>query len=198
MKRKRLSILLGSTLVVGVLLGAAVASMILSSSHTFDLTVTDQYQMAWSPPDAFTTWDECKPSGDIYKDTWYNDTIIQANLTNYDNSNGYDLTINISFYCEGIDVYQYMVRGAAIYKIEGNPWVPNSNFLGTAPNLAFSFAGPGANNPNRIVYTLLTGISLGDVEGNNWVHLKIRFWLHPNAPTGSWHIELNVEGTQIT
>lgn len=206
MKRKRLTILLATTLVIGVMLGAVVATLILSNSQTFDLTVTDAYEMEWNPPDSLD-WDECKPDDDIILNQWYNVTVIQANLTNNNEDFGYVVKINISFYCDGKEVKAGRVKAAALYKIEGQsnwktplgaPVGGTPTWTGSGPNLVMItdlYSGP-----DKFQYAEIEDISLeaNAGAGRNWVQFMIRFWLSLDAPLGNWHIELSVTGEQFS
>jgi hypothetical protein len=161
-KNRHSRVVLAGMLVLGILLGAAIAQTLLAESEDFTISVTNE-----SPMDIDLI---SIPEGTIYKNIWYDSKPINFAIYNYDENQDHywflRLTISGPVFADGDVVAQYRYRASDDAGIWGS-WETLS--LGLDGN---NLVGDFANNFYLDVY-------LGTPW---WMEFEIKFIIDPSAP----------------
>ncbi|MCK4783677.1 MAG: hypothetical protein KAV87_08010 [Desulfobacteraceae bacterium] len=177
MKRKHLITTLAAVLVIGVLIGAAIAYTLLASSITMNFDVKNETPLMWE--------EKCSPEETLYKNTWYNTTtnMIHFNLSSRAESQAYKIVnyIRFSVYNPGADVEDGDVKAAFSYRKASGFWKSYEDMTFGILSGSYDFAEGEFGK----------GLEVEGQDDDDWyIEFRIRFWISGDAPTGWWSITL--------
>ena len=161
-------------LVIGVLIGAAIAYTLLASSIPMWFNVQSSTALKWEELD--------RPDTYINRGTWYNTTPIHYNLSNTDPSQEHMFVNYIRFNQSGSNIDMNDIKGAFKYHKDGAGW-------SSWQDMTFSTEWYGPNSCAEGEFGKGLEVEKFDDTGC-WIEFKIRFWIDDYAPTGWWHVTL--------
>jgi hypothetical protein len=176
MERKRLVTLMCAMVVMGVLVGAAIAQTLLSAQANMTYNVKSTRPLEWEKIGA--------PDSPLYRGVWYNTTVIHFNLTNTDDNQGYTLKNFLEFRATE-SVILSDVKAAFVYHKQGSGWTT------TYQNIEFATVWDSSISMNFAKGLFGDGLVINKAgTSGSWIEFKIRFWLADDAPTGAWTVSL--------
>ncbi|MFX1284318.1 MAG: hypothetical protein ACFFB5_11715 [Promethearchaeota archaeon] len=172
--KKTVGIAILATLMIGIMVGIAIDYLLLSNEASFNITLQTGLPLNCQ----FTK----EPSGNIYVDQWYNQS-IEVTVTNNDDYQGYNILYHINITASGITSGNIEMLARVKGQITG---VWSSNYT-----LSFSTI-----DTDIIHATFLASETLIAKSGENDDVLiaQIFFRILSGAPTGQWDVDLWIEG----
>jgi hypothetical protein len=176
MERKRLVTLMFAMIVMGVLVGAAIAQTLLAATANMNYNVKSSKPLEWEKLGA--------PDTPLYRGVWYNTTVIDFNLTNTDNNQGYTLK-NVLEFRATVSVVKANVKAAFDYRKQGSGWT------GVYHDIEFATVWDSDISMNIAQGYFGNGLVINKAgTTGSWIEFKIRFWIADDAPTGAWIVSL--------
>ncbi len=162
------------TLMIGIIAGMAIEYYLLSNTATFNVNVQTGLPLSCS----FTT----SPSGNLYPDQWYNDSIV-IDVTSSDTYQGYYIKYYINVSASGINP-GHIVMVARVRGDDAGTW---------SSNYTLSFSTVDTDIIQASFLATEEYIALSDQLDDTLI-AQMFFIISSSPPGGQWDVDLWIEG----
>jgi hypothetical protein len=166
------------TLMIGIVVGIALEYYLLSNTATFNVNVQTGLPLS-------CTFSQTPPSGNIYTDQWYNES-IEIDVTSSDTYQGYNIKYYINISASGITSTSIVM----VARVRGD----NAGTWSSNETLSFSTV-----DTDIIQATLFTNEEYIAISGqpDDTLIAQMFFIISGSGPGGSWDVDIWIEGYPV-